>query len=738
MEKSLSKASRIFTVLVILVFTVTGVFSVTTEDASAASKYPAKVTGITATSAGHDAIKVSWKKVSGANGYKVYRSTKKYSGYKLVKTTSSTCWTNSGLTSNKPYYYKVIAYKKIKYKGKYRYYYSRSYSSVTSVKPILGTPSNVQAASSGYNSVTLSWKKATNAKAYCIYRATSKNGSYTYIGTTTETSFTSLKLTTDKTYYYKVRAYNTTGNKRQYSSYSVKVSAKPVLAAPANVTASPNADSITVSWDAVSGASKYYIYRNDGKVYTTTATSYIDTDVNEDTEYSYRVRAYRTAYSEYSAYSSSVKIEKTDFEENGYLNYSKTGSDSDYTKIYIGQSWSTELNAKLNGGTAAEKLLSRNNTGEQEDVYVFDTEDYDNFLIVYVKDSEIIAWQTTGKCFGVYKGTELVQGTQSSEYEDYDEWRGSTGGPYVAEAKVAANNIEIGDIYFGGIYRSTSEWDISCGTDLEGEESLCEHTINALRVMNGESILEHNEYLYGDGATYGQKAWALTMAEAGETTHSMLEVGPLAGKTGTERGTDISTASGGTLVSDEENVLGGAYTGGEFAANGWYLSVGHSQALMNTYDADGTYHETSIMAAAVAKDAAGHTYWAWTAGRFKVDYGKPVITVTSIAENYVILSWTDILTEQGYTGKYVVEFSLYEDFSTVYKRAEWDDPSSYRRTGLTSGTTYYVRVKACPVIDGVTYVSDWSDTISFTTLSEVNEETIEESSEEITGTEDEI
>ena len=73
------------------------------------------------------AIKVSWKSVSGANGYEVYSSTSKSGTYKKIKTTSSLSYTNSGLKKGKTYYYKVRAYKTFNGKKVYG-----SYSSVKS------------------------------------------------------------------------------------------------------------------------------------------------------------------------------------------------------------------------------------------------------------------------------------------------------------------------------------------------------------------------------------------------------------------------------------------------------------------------------------------------------------------------------------------------------------------------------------------------------------------------------
>lgn len=61
-------------------------------------------------------ITVSWSKVSGASGYKVYQSKSKNKGYKCVAKTTKRSYTTKKLPKNKTYYFKVQPYKS--YKGK--------------------------------------------------------------------------------------------------------------------------------------------------------------------------------------------------------------------------------------------------------------------------------------------------------------------------------------------------------------------------------------------------------------------------------------------------------------------------------------------------------------------------------------------------------------------------------------------------------------------------------------------
>lgn len=75
-----------------------------------------KVTTSTVTSKKKKSVYLRWKKQKYAAGYEIYRSTKKKSGYKKIKTTkggSKISWTDKTVKAGKTYYYKIRAYRKI-------------------------------------------------------------------------------------------------------------------------------------------------------------------------------------------------------------------------------------------------------------------------------------------------------------------------------------------------------------------------------------------------------------------------------------------------------------------------------------------------------------------------------------------------------------------------------------------------------------------------------------------------
>ena len=164
-----------------------------------------------ATSASYNKVKVTWKKVSGATGYKVYRATSKTGKYKLVKSVKTNTYTDSKLTTGKTYYYKVKATNKTA---------SSAYSKVVKAKPVLAKTTLSSVKNIKTKKAALTWKKVDGATGYKVYRATKKNGKYTSVKTVKSAKWTNSSLKKNQTYYYKVRAYKTVNGKTVYGAYS--------------------------------------------------------------------------------------------------------------------------------------------------------------------------------------------------------------------------------------------------------------------------------------------------------------------------------------------------------------------------------------------------------------------------------------------------------------------------------------------------------------------------------------
>lgn len=220
------KKHRVLATLLAAMITAGGLLSVPvyaaeTAETTVASEVQTQLTTPKATTASSlTKVKVQWKKVNGALGYKVYRSTKKSSGYKAIATVTGcnkVAYTDSSVTSGKTYYYKVQAL------GTYAAQNSKNSAAVAATAR-LSTP-EVTAKSASSTSIKLTWKKVSGATGYTVYRAASKSGKYTKLTATTSPSFTDKKVTSGKTYYYKVVA---TGKQASYKSAAGTVSAAAV------------------------------------------------------------------------------------------------------------------------------------------------------------------------------------------------------------------------------------------------------------------------------------------------------------------------------------------------------------------------------------------------------------------------------------------------------------------------------------------------------------------------------
>jgi fibronectin type 3 domain-containing protein len=145
-------------------------------------------------------IELSWDSVSGASYYYIYRATSSTGSYTKIKTVSDVQYTDTGLTSEKTYYYKIQAYSSAGLSN---------YSKVVSAKTeAVGVPANLTATVLSNSEIELTWDPLSDAASYYVYRATSATGTYTKIKTVTVPNYTDTGLTSGKTYYYKVKAYN--------------------------------------------------------------------------------------------------------------------------------------------------------------------------------------------------------------------------------------------------------------------------------------------------------------------------------------------------------------------------------------------------------------------------------------------------------------------------------------------------------------------------------------------------
>lgn len=159
----------------------------------------------------------------------------------------------------------------------------------------------------GPKSVSISWYDIVSAKTYKVYRSTSKNGKYKLISTVKKTKYTDKKVKRNKTYYYKIRAYDG----KDASNLSPAKKAKASFAKPILTLKKAKTSSINFTWKKIHNASGYQVYYATSKkgkfkkLASTKKTSFTHKKLKKNKSYYYKVRAYtkigkKTYYSPYS------------------------------------------------------------------------------------------------------------------------------------------------------------------------------------------------------------------------------------------------------------------------------------------------------------------------------------------------------------------------------------------------------------------------------------------------------
>ena len=250
---------------------------------------PGQVKNLKATTTAANQAVLSWSAVPGAEMYMIYTSATADGTFTAYDYISGTSYTMNRTNAGK-YYYKVRAY--VTADGAKLY---GPYS--TAVRSTPGQVKNLKATTTAANQAVLSWTAVPGAEKYMVYTSATENGTYSSYVMTASTSYTVKRSNADQLF-YKVRAYVTANNIKQYGGYSAV--ARCVPGQVKNLKAvSTAANKVSLSWNAVPGAEMYMIYtattaNGTYSSYVMTAnTSYMISRTNASKLY-YKVRAYAT------------------------------------------------------------------------------------------------------------------------------------------------------------------------------------------------------------------------------------------------------------------------------------------------------------------------------------------------------------------------------------------------------------------------------------------------------------
>ncbi len=279
------------------------------------------------------------------------------------------------------------------------------------------------------DSIKLTWKKATGATGYYIYRLSGK--SWKKVATVTATSYTDKKLTPATEYKYRIKAYY----KKSSTTITGDTASLNTATAPKNATgikASAKESSVTLSWKSVTSAKGYVVYLyKDGKWSKLTATSgtkFTVSDLSSGKVYRFAVRSYwscggKNYYSDYADIYCATVPKKP----------------SSVSTPYIGHDSVTVKWSKVNGATGYKVYYSKcdkdGNPG-----------DYERFAII--KSGSSVSTTVTGLEYGTTYRFSVQAYLANSKCE-------TANSPLTYSANATTTYPGVQDLYFAD-YTNTS------------------------------------------------------------------------------------------------------------------------------------------------------------------------------------------------------------------------------------------------------------------------------------------
>ena len=351
-----------------------------------------RVTGVKVETTGNIA-KVEWNAVSEATGYEVYVDIPNYGFLKIGNATTNSA-VLMGFQTNGKYAVKIRAFKGTNGKDGYgefsssKTFYINSEDLDDDKKEELDQVKDLE-----YNlekdKVYLNWSKVKDADEYIVYISIN-GGNYSEIGRVTGKEATINDLRENTTYKVKIAAYNkhddVYGKESNVITFKTDKSFEEEIELDKvrNLSVDIDGNRAYLDWSKVKDADKYEIYLSkNGKAYslagTVTKNSATISDLDYNTSYKVKVRAYNEKYDEYGAYSDieSFKTEKNNNDED---------EDDDYTSTSVGTVKGLDVDVKNRNEIALEWAAVSKADGYE----VYLSEDGDPYELVltteYVRD----------------------------------------------------------------------------------------------------------------------------------------------------------------------------------------------------------------------------------------------------------------------------------------------------------------------------------------------------------------
>ncbi len=246
-----------------------------------------KITSLTNETEG---IRIRWYGVQGADYFRIYRRGAGQKCWKYLGTTTELSYLDKTVTNNNYWRYTVRSCNE----GGFG-----AYDATGIYTKFLSAP-KITSATNTVNGITLKWTPIKGATRYYVYRNRVGLSNWTYLGSTTTTTFNDSKIKNANgvDYRYTVRAHYGDSNGYTSGYYSAGYILRR-LSAPVMKTAVSYPTGLYINWSQIPGVTGYNVYRKTAKSNwvligkaTPANAAYFDKTAVKGTKYTYTVKAF--------------------------------------------------------------------------------------------------------------------------------------------------------------------------------------------------------------------------------------------------------------------------------------------------------------------------------------------------------------------------------------------------------------------------------------------------------------
>jgi len=610
-------------------------------------------------------ITLHWIAVERAENYEVYLSTEQQPPVVPVKTVAGTTTVLTGLTNKTAYY---IWIKAVNSSG------SSDFSTRVrgipwpnnEVPAVPGTPVIIP----GINQLTVNWEECGGAVSYEVYINTSATKPSAPEISTDKTSAVIKNLGNEKIYYIWVRAVNSTG-KSDYSPLEASTPKIPTVvpSVPTKPVLTAGNRELTVSWQAAELASAYEVWAGTsnnsaqaqkwGDDITGDITETVITGLENETTYYVWIRAKNiVGLSGFSLSTSAKPSAFSALPETPTLPTVIPGSRT------LNVSWQS-----VEGALSYEVWTGVTDNSTNAEKHGGDVSGTSATLTGLVNETTYYVWVKAKNAIGISEFSPQASGTPSA-------FAVPPPAPQTAPMIIAGSG------------QLTVSWQTAEGAN---SYEVWAGTSNnpTLATKRGNDVVDLSSVITGlsNGTTY--YVWIKAKNTVGTSNFSPLASGMPSGFLGIPQPPVNSSVS----IGNGQISITWTASEGATAYEVWMGTTNNSaSATKNGADI------TTSLSKTISSLTNGTTYYFWikaknsygTSGFSAVASGKPLgtpgIPTLSSAPNQLVVTWTAVAGAD--------EYEVYYGIGTPTTLAVTTSDTTTTISGLTNGTTYFVRLRA--------------------------------------------